>query len=55
MVHGYHKYQDLYNPFADGDLPCEREMGLKFTRSTSHRVPIKKLIDGTDGTLHASC
>ena len=57
MVHGYHKYQYIYiyNPLADGDLPCEQETGLKFTRSTGRRVPIKKVINDMVGTLHASC
>ena len=28
MVRGYHEYQSIWDtPLADGDLPCEREVG----------------------------
>ena len=45
MLLGYHDYQSIWdNPLANGDLPCEREMGNSHDLQA---MAIKKMIDGT--------
>ena len=45
MVRGYYDYQSIWdNPMADGDFPCEWEMGNAHDLQV---VAIKKTIHGT--------